>query len=225
MNKFCVMTTGRAGSTALMDVLAGGEDVMVPCKQLDCVDNELLHPRHIQRYMAHYQRASQLAIQDEMSLIDAFYQSAGAFAYAGFKSMPARHRDLARFVSRADVQFITLTRQDLASTVASFIIAIDQGTWRRDGGEQQHRLVFGPQYAERALSHLRYVQDSQAQLRALPNSIALEYEDLVQPSFRCDALDDYFGRPIKLKSAKEATKASAYVENWSEFESFIRRHS
>jgi len=44
---FCVLATGRAGSTLLMKALKKFEDVAVPNKNVVCPDEELLHPAKI----------------------------------------------------------------------------------------------------------------------------------------------------------------------------------
>jgi len=71
------------------------------------------------------------------------------------------------------------------------------------------------------LSRLRYVLRSRAQLSQVPNAIALVYEDLCDPGFSCPALDDFFGRPIRLDDPKPPTLAATYVPNWDEFLAFV----
>lgn len=224
MNRFCVMTSGRAGSTALMDALARYDDIAVPHKQVDCVDNEILHPRRRGDYAQQYQQLSGLPVRDELSLIQAFYESNRQARYAGFKSMPERHRHLSEFANQPDLQFITLKRGDVSSTVASFLMAFDAGTWRREGGEQPHRLVFGPTYEKRSLGHLQYLETCEQMLQSLPGAIHLQYEELCQPDFVCERLDDFFQRHIALLNPKPSTTGASYVENWDDFRSFIDRH-
>ena len=48
--RFCLLTTGRAGSTALMDAIAAGDDVTVPGDLIDCRDHELVNPEHLERH-------------------------------------------------------------------------------------------------------------------------------------------------------------------------------
>lgn len=224
MKRFCVLTSGRAGSTALMDALARFDDIAVPHKQIDCVDNEILHPRRRAEYAQKYQELTGLPTGDEMSLIEAFYKSNEGAGYAGFKSMPERHRQLRDFVAQPNLQLISLKRGDLPSTVASFLVAFDAGTWRREGGEQPHRLVFGPQYEQRSIGHLRYLEQTDRFLQALTGAIHLQYEDLCRESFVCPDLDDFFQRHIGLLNPKPCTTGASYVENWDEFCSFINRH-
>lgn len=224
MKMFCLLTAGRSGSTALIDVLAEHDDILVPNKQIECVDNELLHPKNVGNYIRHYQELSGLPITDEIALIKAFFASGANYKYAGFKSMPTRHRNLSDLVNLPGLQVITLIRNDLASTVASFIVAADNGTWRRSGEKQAHRITFGPKYAERALAHLRYIEASHRQLHSLPNAIHLRYEDLVTPGFANEQLDTYFGRPIRLKKTGKPTEAASYVDNWQHFKAFIEKN-
>ena len=67
----------------------------------------------------------------------------------------------------------------------------------------------------------RYVLNSAAQLRRVPDAIALTYEDLCRPEFSDPALDAFFGRPIRLDDPKPPTSAETYVSNWPEFLAFI----
>jgi len=224
MKRFCVMTSGRAGSTALMDLLSRHDDIAVPHKQVDCVDNEILHPRRRADYARQYQQLTGLPIQDELSLIHAFYESNRQSPYVGFKSMPERHRKLREFADQSNLQFITLSRADVPSTVASFLMAFDAGTWRREGGEQPNRLVFGPGYEQRSLGHLQYLETCEQMLQSLPAAIHLQYEVLCRPDFHCEPLDDFFQRHIALQDPKPPTTGASYVENWDEFCSFINRH-
>ena len=64
-----------------------------------------------------------------------------------------------------------------------------------------------------------------AQLSQVPNTIALAYEDLCDPTYRNAALDDFFGRPIQIENPKPPTSGGSYVENWDEFRDFIDRGS
>lgn len=224
MKRFCVMTSGRAGSTALMDTLARHDDIAVPHKQVECVDNEILHPRRRGDYARQYEQLSGLPVRDELSLIHAFYESNRQVPYAGFKSMPERHRYLKEFSSQPDLQFITLKRGDIPSTVASFLMAFDAGTWRREGGEQSNRLVFGPNYEKRSLGHLRYLESCEQMLKSLPGAIHLQYEDLCRPGFISESLDNFFQRHVALLNPKASTTGASYVENWDDFCRFINRH-
>ena len=222
MHKFCVLTVGRAGSTALMNRLERYPDIAMPGKNIECVDQELVHPARLQGQAAAYARLCGRAITTPEQLIECFFEVNGNAAFAGFKTMPNRHRDLDRFVVRSDITFITLSRRDVASTVASFLLAMATDSWRRDGGPQSARWTFDAKRdAAAVLGNLRYVVKGDAQLRAVPNAIALVYEDLCDPEFASPALDAFFGRPIRLDDPKPPTSGETYVANWSEFRAFV----
>ena len=223
MKRFILLSSGRAGSTSFIDTLAGYDDIAVPSKQIDCVDNEIFHPRFYKKYIPQYQTLSGIQVKDEKSFIEAFFKSNEASTFAGFKSMPNRHQCLNELASSGDVRMITISRDDVASTVASFIIAIDKNTWRREGGKQEHHFVFGGQYRERAFSHLAYILDSQKFFDALPNSIDIKFEDLCKTDFANDELNDFFQRPIQLENPRPPVSAEQYVYNWEEFVSFIKQ--
>ncbi len=226
MRKFCVLTVGRAGSTALMDRLARCSDIALPGRNIDCVDQELVHPARFAAHAAAYARLCGAPIDTVDELIDGFFAYNSGAAYAGFKTMPNRHKALDRFVSRPDIQFITLSRRDVASTVASFVVAMATDSWRRDGGPQNARWSFDPRRdAHGVIGNLRYVLKSTEQLRRVPNAIALAYEDLCDPAFSDPKLDTFFARPIRLDRPQPPTSGESYVRNWSEFRDFIAAES
>ena len=223
MKKFCVLTVGRAGSTSLMTVLEKSPDIAVPNKNISCVDNELVHPKNVQEYAKKYSELCGKPIATPDELIDGFFAHNASAAYAGFKTMPNRHKNLRAFAARTDIQFITLVRQDVASTVASFLLAMKTDSWRRSGEPQQARWKFDVQQdGPAARSNLAYVLGSLAQLGQVPNAIRLTYEDLCDPKFHSPALDGFFGRPVKLDNPRPPTSASEYVENWEEFKAFMK---
>jgi LPS sulfotransferase NodH len=222
MRKFCLLTVGRAGSTALMDHLGGHPDIACPSKNIDCVDQELVHPMRIGAQAAAYARLCGTRITTVEELIDSFFAYNASAAYAGFKTMPNRHRNFERFVSTPDIRFITLSRRDVASTVASFVVAMATDSWRRSGGPPAARWSFDAQRdGEVVAGNLRYVLKSAEQLRRVPDAIALAYEDLCDPEFSDSTLDAFFGRPIRLDHPKPPTSGESYVGNWSEFREFV----
>ncbi|MBL7002512.1 MAG: hypothetical protein ISR69_00625 [Gammaproteobacteria bacterium] len=223
MKPFILMTTGRTGSTSLIDALAAYDDIAVPNKQIDCVDNEIMHPNFFKKYLPFYQKYSKTPINNEVQLINAFFLANQNSPFAGFKSMPERHQQLQALINTPSIQIITLIRNDIASTIASFIIAIDKSTWRRYGEKQNYSFTFDDSYKPRILGHLKYILNSQLQLNAFPNAINLIYEDLCDPSYENPQLDTFFERKIKLQSPKKPTKARHYVNNWDEYFDFVNQ--
>src|SRR4030095_2314948 len=154
MRKFCVITIGRAGSTSLMDRLGRDPDIAVPNKNIPCIDQELTHPERIQTHSAAYGRLCGREIESPEQLIDCFFDFNRDAAFAGFKTMPNRHKDFDAFVRRPDIQFVTLTRRDLPSTVASFLMAMATESWRRYGGPQTARWRFdAPRHSSARCGH------------------------------------------------------------------------
>ena len=222
--KFCVMTIGRSGSTSLMNALEAHSDIALPSKNISCVDNELVHPKVIRHYMQEYSKLADRLISTSHELIECFYALNQNTAYAGFKSMPNRHQDFAWLTQRRDITFITLSRRDLASTVASFMLAMSTGSWRRNGEAQPYIWRFDQDRHGAAIrGNVSYILNSQAMLESISAAIKLEYEDLCDPAFKSNALDAFFGRSIRLKQPKPPTQAKSYVENWHEFSDFIQR--
>ncbi len=222
--KFCVMTVGRSGSTSLMETIRGFEDVAVPGKDIDCEDDELLHPRRLREQMKQYAALAGRPIRSPRELIDAFYARNEAKPYAGFKSMPNRHPDYAEFTARRDIRFITLQRRDYASTAASFLRASDTGSWRRHGEPRGDHWRFDPKRdGERLKGNLAYIRRSRAQLDGIPGAIHLWYEDLCRPDYASPELDEFFGRAVRFSDPRPPTTGASYVENWDEFREAAER--
>lgn len=220
--RFCVLTVGRSGSTSLMNFLSRFNDIALPCKDVDCVDNELLNPDSVARIAGEYAARCKQPIRTPDELIDCFYRIHEAVPYAGFKSMPNRHADLGAFAARQNIRCITLVREDIASTVASFQLAIHTGSWRRFGEPQTARWVFDPaRDGQRVLSNLAYVLQSNAALRLIPHAVALTYEELCDPAFSNAELNQFFGREVRIDNPRTPTHGSSYVENWDEFAAFV----
>lgn len=219
--RFCLLTTGRTGSTSLMNALAERDDVLVPGKLFDCPDNELVHPDKVRTYMDIFAKLSGKNVSGAEELIDGFFEWDSRAAYVGFKSMPTRHRNYADFIRRPDVKFIVLTRGDVPATVASFLTAMHTGSWRRYGGRQPAAWTFRQEDRKLALGNLRYVQDCRRMLSAVPGAIRLSYEQLCDPAFSCVELDEFFARPVRISNPMPPTNAAEYVTNWAEFSEFI----
>lgn len=222
--RFCVLTVGRSGSTSLMNFLSRLPDIALPCKDIDCADNELLHPDRVAKYVQEYAKLCKHPVHTNEDLIECFYRHHAASPYAGFKSMPNRHQDFQAFSSRPDIQLITLVRDDIASTVASFQVAASTGIWRRSGEPHPVRWLFEPaRHAQRVIVNLGYVLRSNTALRSIPNAIALTYEALCDPAFNDEKLNRFFGRKICIDNPRPPTHGSSYVENWDEFIGFLRQ--
>lgn len=215
--KFCVMTTGRSGSTSLMQALRPHDDIALPIKQLGRVADELLEPNTLQRNMRSYEELLGEPIAGPEALIEAFYRYSAGTAFAGFKSMPHRHDNYASFVTRPDIRFITLVRADIPSTVASFMLAMRRGTWGRQGGPASKRWVFQPQDAEQARGILARLQTNLRALDAIPSAIRLTYEDLCDGAYCSPELEDFFGRRIRFKAPTPPISGASYTGNWDAF--------
>jgi len=215
--RFCLLTTGRSGSTSLMEALEACEDIALPKKQIDCPDNELLRPRDFERHMQDYAALSGKVVDGQDGLIDAFYDYSAAASYAGFKSMPHRHENYETFIARPDIHFVTLIREDIASTVASFMLAIYQGTWRRHGNLPEKRWAFRPEDALQAQSVLLRLRENLRALQRVPNTVCLSYEQLCEKDFASSELEQLFGRPIQIANPTPPISGAAYTENWEAF--------
>lgn len=224
--KFCLMTAGRSGSTSLMDALAKFDDIAMPSKDVDCRDNELLHTHFAADYARTYSAklyatGRGIPIDSPRTLIDGFYACHEQDAYAGFKSMPERHDDYDDFILRTDIQHITLLRDDVTSTIASFVMAKLAGTWRRFGEPQKLQWHFDPAQGADLLGTIHYILDSNAAIQRIPNAIRLNFEALCRPDFCSTELNDFFNRTIRLDHPRPPIHGSSYVTNWDKFEKFV----
>lgn len=220
--KFCVMTVGRSGSTSLMEALEQFEDIAVPSKNIKCEDNELVHPKRLAEHSALYAKLCDKPINSQGDLIRAFYDLNADKAYAGFKTMPNRHKDFQRFTRSKGIRFITLRRRDVPSTVASFMRAGDSGSWRRHGEPEESTWRFDPaKDAARVRSNVAYIFQSHALMSRIKGAIHLYYEDLCGKDYKSGRLDKFFGRPLRFADPRPPTSGSQYVENWDEFRGFV----
>jgi hypothetical protein len=221
--KFCLVTPGRAASTALMNVIADSDVVAVPNKNIECPNNELVQHRFVKKYKKLYAELSQTPIKTNRELINQFFLYNQQYAFVGFKTMPLRHKDDPGFFLRDDIQFIVLSRNDIPSTVASFLHARKANTWNRTGGSYQGKLGVG--WFDKLLmwGNVRYIRDSLAVINKIKKPIQISYEELCSPAFSNAELNELFGRTIKLDNPSRPTSGEAYVENWDEFKRFVER--
>jgi hypothetical protein len=223
VKRFVVLTSGRAGSTALMESLRRHEDIAVPSRHVECHDEELCHPARVAEIAKAYSSLVGRRLRSTETLVEAFFEHSAGSAYAGFKTMPNRHKDLASLLGGGAIQGIVLLRADIPSTVASFLAAKQFGTWRRAGGDQPHRLPITEELKRDALATTRYLRLAHQQLLELPGVIHLEFERLCEPSFRSPELDAFFARPVALERPRPALSGESYVEAWPEFRAYIER--
>ncbi|MGR9090674.1 MAG: hypothetical protein ACU85U_08870 [Gammaproteobacteria bacterium] len=214
MRKFCVITTGRAGSTSFMNALAAPDDIAVPGKQVDSFDHEILRLRTPDRYWQSYAALSGIPVTDELSLVRAFSHSNAGAQFAGFKTMPNRHRFLQQMLDEHGMRMICIYRHDVPSTIASFIAAFDAGSWRREGERQSHQVFSGGKLATRADAHLNFLIRCTRLFARLPGAIKIAFEDLCDPDFANAALEEFFERPVCLPKPRPPVDGSTYVENW-----------
>ena len=205
-----------------MDSMGSHPDIAIPNKQIDCPSNELFGVVKPQRHWRDHARLSGSAVTDELSLTKAFYQRNTA-PFAGFKTMPNRHRRFQQMVIDSEVQVICLIRRNLAATIASFIAATDTKSWQRHSERQQYRFRFSPALKPRVNDHLIYLLKSLRQIAKFESAITLKFQDLCSDISCHPRLNDYFERPIQLHNPRRPHDGASYVENWTEFKQHVRR--
>lgn len=221
--RFCVMTMGRSASTTLMAALEAESDIALPNKDIYCPGNELLQPVRMSLYRTYYSGKTGRSITTPQDLVDAFYACHADANFAGFKSFPSRHPDIASFSVHNDTRFVALLRHDLPSAVASFMMARSVSVeWARKGGPQTLHWQFDPELDVRGVEAkvVEVIGECRALLQ-IPNAIRLTYEQLCDPGFSSAALNALFERPIRIANPRPPTHAADYVDNWAEFTAFV----
>lgn len=199
------------------------DDVAVPNKNFKSVANELMHPDNLSDYAEKYSRVCNREITIPSDLIECFFENNSSYSFAGFKSIPSWHLDYRSFIKRKDIKFIVLTRNDIASNIASIVLAHGTGYFDRTGEPQKFRWTFRRREAGRIFNILTRFHGNRVKLGWAKDAIGVTYEDLCNPDFSCPALDQFFGRHIRIADPKPPTSARDYVTNWEEFEAFITR--
>jgi hypothetical protein len=223
--KFCLITPGRAASTALMSVLEGYDDIAVPNKNIDCKNNELIQQKVVKLHRRLYGELCGKEIRTNTDLIEIFFEYNQASPFAGFKTMPMRHKKQPEFLQRQDIQFITLTRDDIPSTVASFIAARLKNTWDRKGGAARSKIHIRGISVLMVWGNIIYIRRSLNAINTIKNGIKITYEALCDPDFSNEELNSYFGRTIQLANPVNPTSGADYIENWDWFKGFVERWS
>ena len=117
-----------------------------------------------------------------------------------------------------------MTRDDIASTAASFETARSTAEWRRRGETTPRPWTFTPERINRVAGNIEYIHQSLHRLNEVPDPIKLSYEEMTQPGFSNPELDEYFQRPIRLEKPMGPTSGEKYVTNWEVFEGFVMRY-
>ena len=218
--RFCVVTTGRCASAALFQSLERYNDIMTPTKQMGGGNRELLHDRDLAERCEQYSDLVGETVDNQDQLIKAFYQSNETMAYSGFKTLYNFVDDWEKF-TQLDVQWIVLTRDDLASQIASFMLALKSKNWEtiQTPAERSWSFLYAERRRIKAFG-LEIIKHEKI-IKQLP-AIKLTYEQLAQVGFANTELNDYFGRVIQLQYPRSATKASDYVVNWDLFSQFVQ---
>jgi len=205
-----------------MAALARHPGIALPRKQIDCGDDELLREHSLHAHTRQYRRLSGALITSADELIDLFYDYNRGAPFAGFKSMPHRHKRYGDSVARPDIQAIILRRRDLASTLASFMLATEQGIWRRAGERASARWRFGDHNRQAALSILRNLKTNLHKLEAVADRIDLVFEDLCDRAFQDPRLDACFGRRITIDDSRLPVSGETCTDSWDAFLTFVR---
>jgi hypothetical protein len=207
---FIVAAVPRSGSTFLVKRLAEISQAWVP----DVNHYELFNPyeKLFNCAVLHLDSAS------EVGMLDEFFRRSNQL-YAGFKTIPGFHAEWPVISARSDIQFITLTRRDFLSCLASYVVSDRCFRWEQPSREQLNGqpLVFRELYAteERLTSSLgatlAYLLFNYRALETLdthPQTISLATEDLLENNATSDRLSEFFGNPVRFDGFQAPTHYS-----------------
>ena len=217
--KFCVLTTGRCGSRAFFRALEQHTNIISPTKQIGAGSRELLHHDHIKERYTQYSELVKRQVKTQSELIEAFYESNETVEYSGFKTLYHFVDDWEDFLKR-DLQWIILTREDLASQIASFRLALKTTDWINEDPKRSRHWSF----LHSETNHVKALGNDilkQQKILSQIEGIHITYEQLTKPNFSNSKLNEFFGAPIQLIDPQGPTSAEDYCLNWLTFKQFV----
>ncbi len=151
----------------------------------------------------------------EVSIMEGFFAQADR-PFSGFKTIPSFHREWQAIVNLPGIQFITIQRDDFLSCLASTIVSERKFQWDRQAREQLagERLWFSKLYPDRreievrlgeVLNRLLFDYRSLERLNQRETTIAINAESLLDPRWRSERIDAYFGQPVGLGGFRRPT--------------------
>lgn len=217
MQKFCLITTGRTGSSSFFNALRRFDDIRIPSYGGGCDTAELIHPLYMPLFAATYSQADIDRLPEKLELINDFYKYSDGKQFAGFKLLYSQLVEVESFLEREDVQFFVLLRKDIPSHMASQMMATDTGLWGRTGGPHTRSWNYAPQRKPGLTAALLNLKKAFNTFEGVKNAHVFYYEDLAGEGFFFDELDAFFGRHICLDEPKSPTSGAQYVGNWNYF--------
>jgi LPS sulfotransferase NodH len=205
--RFLVVGHPRSGSTFLIQRLAravGADTPFVNHEELFNVYERLFNGLTLQ-----------LDGSSEVGMLQAFL-ARSTKRIAGLKTIPSFHREWNDIVNIVDLQFITISRRDVLSSIASMLLSEKTHCWEKSAREQlegqkrqfsewfrdrRHQEMVLGEMLNRFLFSLRALE----QLNARSSTISLYCEDLAGGRFESKQINEYFEQSIVLRGFKSAT--------------------
>lgn len=205
--RFLVVGHPRSGSTFLIERLVRAADADAPLvnhKELFNLYERLFNTCVLQ-----------LDGSTELGMLRSFF-ARSTKQFAGLKTIPSFHREWASVAAVPDLQFITISRKDVLSSIASILVSENTRIWDRTAREQLDGRPgnFGHWFRDRREQEMvlgdlinRFLFDTRSieQLNARPTTIALTCEELVGDTFRSEQLDEFFGQRMSLRGFRQPT--------------------
>lgn len=204
--RFIVVGHARAGSTFLIERLAGIQGVQTPH-----VNHEELFNVYEKLFNA---RTLRLDGSCEVAMLNSFFAGV-AGEFVGLKTIPSFHRQWREIASLSDIQFITISRNNVLDCVASMLVCRKSWNWQIPARNllKQGPMRFSEWFPSRKaqemilgelLNRLLFDLRELEQLDARHDTISLSCE-LLSTSNGWPQLDDFFGQPIELQGFRPPT--------------------
>lgn len=219
--KFIVLGTPRTGSESFVKALQQVAGLTTPANSTDLKQSELLNPRFISNFTSIYSLKFGIQLLTQSELINAFYSVNSSSPYAGFKTFYSHVQGFSALTLQPDIQFIVLMRQNVASTLASLMVALDRGCWGRQGESHKSAWRLRSDRIPQLKALVERHHEAMSALIEVPNAIVVRYEDLCCEDFSDSRLDSFFGQRIAFVNPRPPVSGESYVVNWDDFRSHV----
>ena len=225
VRKFIVVAVPRSGSTFLINCIANSCDVFLPnVNQYELFN---VYEKLFNSYALHLDGST------EVGMLDGFFAVADR-SPAGLKTIPGFHREWHAIVSRQDIQFITLFREDFLSCLASYIVSDIHGGWNHPGRQQlnSRKLVFQELYPTEqklttslgaTLNYLVFNYRAVEELNLREQTIRLTTEEMLLPQACNERLNGFFGSSLSFSTFRPPTHYSECFEDHFYFKVVVTR--
>jgi hypothetical protein len=216
--RFLVVGHPRSGSTFLVEYLALKSGAFTP------------NVNHQELFNVYERLFNSCALQldgsDEAGMLQSFF-ARSTKQFAGLKTIPSFHRQWRDILELPGIQFITIARRDILSSIASMLVSERTRRWDLPGreqlaGKEQFSLWFRDRRDREMtlgdlLGRLLFDLRSLERLEERPGTIRIRSEDLAGRVYESSELNAFFEQRIPIRGFKRPTD---YRELFADPDSF-----